>query len=197
MSEQEEQLRLYAKEAVAKEAAAKQKFDEVTNGLGRVCMEFQKLESVLKWAISELMSKDDPMIGSMITAELSFDRLVDLLYAAWEYRWKGPVSVSQDRAAVAKTDFDAVTETKIAGLKKILNRCNQVKDARNRLVHSEWYLDQKDVEGAMRAKMTCRASKGFRIQNQIITPMKCRRSLMNYRAVGANSRNSFMTILRS
>jgi hypothetical protein len=147
MSEQEEQLRLYAKEKVAR-----QKFDEVTNGLGRVCMEFQKLESLFKAAISELMSKEDPMMGSMITAELSFDRLTDLLYAAWKYRWEG--------------------SDKVSPLKKILDRCDEARGARNQLVHSEWYLDQEDAEGAMRVKMAYRSRRGFRIQNEKITPAK-------------------------
>src|SRR6266446_4815799 len=102
-----------------KDPAAKLEWDEVVRGLGSVCMEFQMMESLFKAAIGDLMVKDDPVIGSMITAELSVEGLMDLLYAAWQYRWEG--------------------SSNVAVLAKILNRCKKAKEKRNQLVHSEWY----------------------------------------------------------
>jgi hypothetical protein len=133
-----------------KDPGAKRQWDEVVYGLGSVSMEFQMMESVLKAAISDLVAKDDPVMGSIITAELSFEGLMDLLYAAWEYRWEG--------------------SSKVAGLEKILNRCAKAKAKRNQLVHSEWYRVSKDGEGAFRVKMSHRSRKGFRVKNEKITP---------------------------
>ena len=133
------------------EAAAKLKWDEVVRGLGLVCIEFQMLESLLKAAINDLVVKDnDPLMGDIITAELSFEGLMDLLYAAWKYRHGGSPNV--------------------APLAKILKRCAKAKVKRNQLLHSEWYRDQKDGEGAIRVKMSHRGRKGFRIKNEKITP---------------------------
>ena len=107
-------------------------------------------ESVLKAAISDLVAKNDPVMGSIITAELSVEGLMDLLYALWEYRWEG--------------------SSKVAGLKKILNRCTEAKSKRNRFVHSEWYRVSKDGEGAFRVKMSYRSRKGISIKNEKVTP---------------------------
>lgn len=133
-----------------KDADAKRRWDDVVHGLGSVCMEFQMMGSVLKAAISDLVAKDDPVMGSMITAELSFEGLMDLLYASWEYRWEG--------------------SSKVADLAKILDRCAKVKCKRNQLLHSEWYRVSKDGEGAFRVKMSYRSRKGFRVKNEKITP---------------------------
>ena len=42
-----------------------------------VCIEFQILETVLKAWIGELAAKDDRILGSLISAELSFKGLVE------------------------------------------------------------------------------------------------------------------------
>jgi hypothetical protein len=42
-----------------------------------VCIEFQMLETVLKAWIGELAAKDDRILGSLISAELSFKGLVE------------------------------------------------------------------------------------------------------------------------
>jgi hypothetical protein len=57
-------------------------------------------------------------------------------------------------------------------------------------MHSEWYLDSKDGEGAMRVKMGYRSGKGSRVKHEKITPamMKevaeelysCRRELAKF-----------------
>lgn len=47
------------------------------------------LETLIKAAISEFAASDDRVLGSLITAELSFNPSVELLYALFEYQWEG------------------------------------------------------------------------------------------------------------
>jgi hypothetical protein len=135
-----------------KDPAAKLDWDEVLRGFGLMCMEFQMMESVLKASISELVAKDDPVMGSIITAELSVEGLLDLLYAVWEYRWEG--------------------SSNVADIDKILKRCAKAKKRRNELMHSEWYRNSLDGEGAFRFKAGHCYRNGFRINNEKITPAK-------------------------
>jgi hypothetical protein len=135
-----------------KDPDAKRQWDEVVHGLGSVCMELQMMESLLKASISDLIAKDDPVIGSIITAELSVEGLMDLLYAVWEHRWEG--------------------SSNVADMDKILKRCAKAKKRRNELVHSEWYRNSLDGEGAFRFKAGHRYRNGFCVNNEKITPAK-------------------------
>jgi|SRR5580692_7948160 hypothetical protein len=56
-------------------------WEKVVHGLGLPCVEFQMLETLIKAAISEFAASDDRVLGSLITAELSFNASVELLYA--------------------------------------------------------------------------------------------------------------------
>jgi hypothetical protein len=138
MSEQDEKSKDWHKtEEAAREKLAKQPREEVVRGIGFVCLEFQKLEGLLKSAIGEIISRDDPMLGAIITSELSFDGLMNVLRAIWKDRWEGSVE----------------------DLNRILSRCNAAKEKRNMVVHSEWFLNSKDAEGAIRFKDSCRSKK--------------------------------------
>ncbi len=72
----------------SKKAAAKWDRDQVVRGFGLVSIEFQTLESTIKLGIGELVAKDDPVMGMLITAEIPFKGLIDLLYVAWEHHSK-------------------------------------------------------------------------------------------------------------
>ena len=71
-------------------------------------------------AIGDLVGNIEAIIGTLITAELSFKAASHLLYALATYRWQN------DSAALQR-------------LNDILNRCEQAEGKRNRLIHSDWY----------------------------------------------------------
>ena len=132
----------------SKKAAAKWDWDQVVRGLGLVSIEFQSLESLIKLGIAELVAKDDPVMGFLVTAEIPFKGLIDLLYVAWEHRNK---EVNQE-------------------LVKILGRCRKAAERRNELVHSYWSQQTKDGKNvAVRVKFTARLRQGFKMKNEIIT----------------------------
>ena len=106
----------------SKKAAAKWDRDQVVRGFGLVSIEFQTLESTIKSGIGELVAKDDPVMGMLITAEIPFKGLIDLLYVAWEHHSK-------------QADEELI---------KILNRCRNAAQRRNELVHSYWSQETKD-----------------------------------------------------
>ena len=94
-------------------------WEKVVHGLGLPCVEFQMLETLIKAAISEFAASDDRVLGSLITAELSFNASVELLYALFEYQWEGSSRPKE--------------------LKAILGRCVTAESKRNQLIHSNWY----------------------------------------------------------
>lgn len=124
-------------------------WEQVVHGLGVVCIEFQMLETVLKAGIGELAAKDDRILGSLISAELSFKGLVDLLYGLVEYEWEGSNHPKE--------------------LKLILGRCIAAEGKRNQLIHSNWY-EPTTEQGVTRVKFTARNQKGLRMQNETVTP---------------------------
>lgn len=121
----------------------------VVHGLGLICIEFQMLETALKAGISELVAIDDPILGTLITAEVSFKGLLDLLFAVFEYEWEGSDRPKQ--------------------LKPILGRCHAAESKRNQLIHSNWY-PPTTKQGVTRVKFTARNKKGLRAQQESVTP---------------------------
>jgi hypothetical protein len=108
-------------------------WEKVVHGLGLPCVEFQMLETLIKAAISEFAASDDRVLGSLITAELSFNASVELLYALFEYQWEGSSRPKE--------------------LKAILGRCVTAESKRNQLIHSNWY-EPTTKRGATRVKFT-------------------------------------------
>jgi hypothetical protein len=94
---------------------------EITHGLGNFIMEFQLLETFIKDAISFLLNKNDSTPGRIVTAEMSFRALLDVLAALFHH----------------KTKDDEKTEL----LKASLKECQTISERRNALVHSYWYTN--------------------------------------------------------
>ena len=107
---------------------------EITHGLGNFIMQFQLLETLIKDAISFLLNEGDSTLGRIVTAEMPFRALLDVLAALFYYETKD--------------------ESRTEALKAVLNQCQTISDRRNTLVHSYWYTDQdgKTVRLKMRAK---------------------------------------------
>jgi hypothetical protein len=53
-------------------------YEKTVEGLGKICVEFQRLESYLKLAIPVLLAPDDLRLGGIVTAQLSFNATLDL-----------------------------------------------------------------------------------------------------------------------
>ena len=144
-------------------------WEQVVHGLGLVCIEFQILETLIKAAISEFAASGERVLGSVITAELSFKAAVDLLYALFDYRWEGSSRPKE--------------------LKAILGRCITAEGKRNQLIHSSWY-EPTIKRGTARVKFTARNQKELRVQHEIVTPAHmekiaeelrtCRKELASY-----------------
>jgi hypothetical protein len=62
-------------------AVVKLNYDKAVEGLGKICVEFQVLETHLKVAIAKLLDPDDHRLGVIVTAQLSFKAIVDLFGA--------------------------------------------------------------------------------------------------------------------
>jgi hypothetical protein len=88
-------------------------------------------------------------LGSLISAELSFKGLVDLLYGLVEYEWEGSKHPKE--------------------LKPILNRCIAAESKRNNLIHSDWQ-EPTSSRGVTRVKFMARNRKGLRVQHVTVTP---------------------------
>jgi hypothetical protein len=82
-------------------------WEKVVHGLGLPCVEFQMLETLIKAAISEFAASDDRVLGSLITAELSFNASVELLYALFEYQWEGPSRPKELKAILGRSALKA------------------------------------------------------------------------------------------
>jgi hypothetical protein len=113
---------------------------EVTHGLGNFVMEFQLLETLIKDAISFLINKNDSIPGRIVTAEMSFRTLLDVLVALFHYETR-----DESRTEVLKT---ALTQSQKAS------------DRRNALVRSYWHTDQDG--GTVRLKMRAKGRQPYR-----------------------------------
>jgi len=161
--------------AVSSSSVKTWEWERVVHGLGVICIEFQILETVIKTAIGELVAKDDPLVGSAITAGLSFKTSIDVLYTLFEYQWEGSSRPKE--------------------LQPILARCITAESKRNQLIHSNWYEPTKS-RGITRVKFTARFTakahnqRGLRVHHETVTPADmdkiaeelraCRKQLASY-----------------
>jgi hypothetical protein len=132
----------------SKKALAQGNWEKIVHGLGVISIEFQTLETVVKVAIGRIVSKQDRVLGAIVTANLSFGAAIDLLYALFEYEWEG-----SDRAKK---------------LKPILDRCIVAEQKRNQLIHSAWY-EPTTYRGPTRVKFIARNRKGLRVHHEELT----------------------------
>jgi hypothetical protein len=113
--------------------------EESERGIGRICMAFQRLEELVSDQIGRLIS-DDPQLGSIITAELSFRSRLGLLCSLYLYR----------------LHLAERPET----LKTLLAKLYLAEERRNTILHSYWV--KSPVCGMLtRYKYTAKFGKGF------------------------------------
>jgi hypothetical protein len=113
-------------------------YEKVVDEIGRVCVEFQLLESTVRDAIVSLVG--EWAVGAILTEMLSFKNLLRALYNLFDYKWEGEGAHEEVTGVVGAIVAEA-------------NRCE---GDRNRIIHSVWYLSKK---GAVRWKHVFKPQK--------------------------------------
>jgi len=121
---------------------------EVAQSIGSVCMSFQSLEDALISGISYLLKTNDPVIGRIVSAEISFKTKADLVYSLFCY--SGPAANDVEK------------------LKSLLSRCFQAEAKRNMIIHSSWSYTDHEPELVLRHKRSSKFKKGYRLSSQEI-----------------------------
>ncbi len=118
------------------------KHESHLKAIGRVTVNFSVLEMTISSFICTLIGKE-PKLGQIITAELSFNNLLQLLSSLYQFRINDPIQIRD--------------------LKELLKRASDVEQKRNVIIHSIW--GQCDTpEEMIRMKTTAKRGKGFYCQ---------------------------------
>lgn len=107
--------------------------------IGRICMAFQRLEELLSDQVCRLIS-DDALLGTIMTAGMSFRNRVSLLCSLYLYR----LNLAERPEA----------------LKTLLAKLHQAEDRRNTILHSYW-VKSPECGKLTRYKYTVQSGKGF------------------------------------
>lgn len=115
--------------------------------LGLISANFQCLEKYMEFLAWGLIG-DDQEIGQIVTSQMSFIRLCDLLSSLIRYRSKNPELVKE--------------------LDEIIKKASEVEEARNKVIHSCWFgdLDTK----ILRVKITAKGKVGLKHQYEHMEP---------------------------
>jgi hypothetical protein len=116
---------------------------ERTHQLGRVAVNFQHLEILLAFFAWHLVPTDQDT-GAIITAQLSFDRLLTVFHLLMKKR------------IGAKPDH-------VKELEEISRSASELEQKRNTLMHSVWAAD--DAGNVTRMKWTASRKKGLSLQS--------------------------------
>lgn len=117
--------------------------DDFLKGFGRISVSFQALEmsmALLTWS----MIGSNSYVGQIVTSQLSFRRLCDLLTVLFRFRI---------------TDAALVEE-----LEDIVRRASDAEGRRNIVVHSVWLVD--DEGSSSRLKIKSERKKGLSVDLQ-------------------------------
>lgn len=114
---------------------------EQLQALGQITADFQLLEETISSLILDLIGAD-PDVAEIITSELSFRKLVDLLSALFKHQVRN--------------------ERKIVEMERLLTRANAVEQKRNTIIHSGWTWGGTD-ETITRVKTTAKQKHGLRV----------------------------------
>jgi len=70
---------------------------DAEEALGKICVEFQRLESHLKVAMADLLDPHDSVPGMIVTAQVSFKAILDLFGALYQWPYRGPLVHNETR----------------------------------------------------------------------------------------------------
>ncbi len=116
--------------------------DEIDAALGRVVEAFSFLEESLR-NVSAILLDVDPDIGEIVTAEMSFKGLLNLLASLFKYK-------------NARGDFCVESEDISERFRQLLKLCFKAEEERNKIIHSSY------VARRYRVKTTAKARSGLK-----------------------------------
>ncbi len=124
-------------------------YNQAVQEIGKICVEFQRLETILRTATASLVHPSEPTIGAIVTAQLSFRALLDLYYALHQHRYDNVLADKE--------------------LAKFLGQCAKAEERRNQIIHSYWAPDYLGGKGAKRTKFTAKGRKELKQQVEILS----------------------------
>lgn len=122
--------------------------------MGRVTIDFNHLDEQITSAIIKLVGTNEE-IGHILTCELSFKNKLNLLGSLFNY---------YKDTHLFNSLFDDVEET----FKELLKACFRCEEFRNKLLHSNFYIEYNPDKSIRRVKKTAKASKGLVRQNELV-----------------------------
>jgi hypothetical protein len=69
------------------ELVVKANYDKAVEGLGKISVAFQQLEDSLKIGVGKLVDPNDVQLSTILTAQLSFQAILDLFGALYQHRF--------------------------------------------------------------------------------------------------------------
>jgi len=96
--------------------------DDHKKEIGRLCMAFQNLESVICFLTWTLIGECQ-QVGQIVTSNMSFSRVCDTLVGLSVYRFGEDTDTTKSIAALVK-------------------QASQLEQKRNRFIHSYWTIDK-------------------------------------------------------
>lgn len=94
-------------------------WEDTKKQIGAIVIEHQLMETSVRTGIATLLSPNDLAIGYLMTADMSFERMISVLFAVFCH-------LHPDHSDTDK-------------FKALLTECNWCRERRNFIVHSSWY----------------------------------------------------------
>jgi len=127
-------------------------YEKAIAGLGKICVEFQRLETCLKAATGLLLDPTDFQVVTIVTAQLSFGAIIDLLYSLYRYRFQSQLE-----------------DKELEKLNEYLGKCLKLASRRNQIIHSHWKPDLEEGNGALGTKHMAKKGKGLQSQKETVS----------------------------
>ena len=115
--------------------------------LGLISVNFQCLEKHMEFFAWSLIGEDQE-IGQIVTSQISFNRLCDLIGSLFRYRARGSGLVKE--------------------LDGLIKRASEVVEERDRVIHSSWFGDLES--SILRVKITAKSKTGLKHQYEYTDP---------------------------
>lgn len=141
-----------------------------TELIGSVVTSFQKIEENFAICVSTLIS-DNPVLGSIITSEMSFKAKVGIFRSLAIYRAK-------------KHELPE-------GFEDILRRSLAAEQRRNTLVHSYWDPSPEHPDKAYRVKPASRSKTGFKFSHEEISAEELQKDIDEFDSISEDLMNCF------
>lgn len=123
--------------------------DNLTNSIGKVCLNFSTVELLLSAFVTRFIS-DDPKIGAILTSEMSYQN--NLKAFASLVKYKITDGMLQD-------DF-----------RLIIKKLHEIEQKRNEILHSVYALKDSTSEQIFRIKITSKQSRGLLATEELVDP---------------------------